>query len=92
MHFHIQATTLSLFDKRSSALSFSLAESLIAFFVLRFESVIGWWSRSSENNSPVLEDVALGERSVTVLLEELMGVEILSCRFATTHEEEMVAH
>lgn len=63
---------------------------LISFFVGMLELHVGRWARSPQNGDPVCQDIALGERPVTVLLLELVGVEIFSRGLATANQEQVV--
>lgn len=45
-----------------------LTESLVAFHVPVLEAVVRRWSWSAEHHNPVLEEVTLGKRPVSVLL------------------------
>lgn len=63
---------------------------LVSFFVGTLELHVGRWARSAQNSDPVCQNVALGEWPMTVLLLELVGVEILSRSFATANQEEVV--
>jgi hypothetical protein len=60
---------------------------LIALYIFALEVEVGWWPRPAENHPPVFENASLSERSVTIFLEELVGIEILSCRFPSAHQE-----
>jgi len=64
---------------------------LVSLMVLRLEAHIRWRSRPAENGDKVPEHIALGERAVSVLGQELVRVEILSSRLASSHEEDVVA-
>lgn len=63
---------------------------LVSFFVGTLELHVGRWARSPQNGDPVCQDVALGEWPVTVLLLELVGVEILSRGLTTANQEQVV--
>jgi hypothetical protein len=67
-----------------------LTEALITFLVTVSETHICRRARPSEDTGPVCEDRVLAERSVAILLLELVTIEILSGCLAPAHEEEMV--
>lgn len=68
----------------------SLSEALIAFLVAVSESHICRRARPCEDTGPIGKDRVLAEWSMTILLLELVTVEIFSGCLAPTHEEEMV--
>ena len=66
------------------------AKPLVALFVGALEVQVGGRSWALQHGQPVLQDRALGERPVSILLEELVGVEVFSRRFAPADQEQMV--
>lgn len=65
---------------------------LISIFILAFESHVCWWSWPQEHYRPIFEYIAMGERTVTIFLEKLVGVEVFSCRFAPGNKEKVISH
>lgn len=62
----------------------------IAWLVVALELHVRRWTRSDNDGCPILQDGVLAERSVSILLLELMTVEVFSRRLASPHEEEVV--
>lgn len=63
---------------------------LVSFLIGTLELHVRGRARSAQHSNPVSQDVALGERSMTVLLLELVRVEILPRGLPTAHQEQMV--
>lgn len=63
---------------------------LVSFLIGTLELHVRGRARSAQHSDPVSQDVALGKRPMTVLLLELVGVEVLSCGLTTAHQEQMV--
>lgn len=89
---HLQAASPLLFgSQRSGALSPRLPKPLVALDVLLFEMEVSRWPRAYKNSDPILEEVSLCERPMTVFLRELVGLEQFASRLSASHEVEMVS-
>jgi len=60
--------------------------------VMGLELIVGGLSWTAKNNNKVFENACLGESPETLLLGEFVRVHVLSCCFASCHEENMIAH
>lgn len=63
---------------------------LVSFLIGMLELHVCGRARSAQHGNPVSQDVALGERPMTVLLLEFVRVEILPRGLPTAHQEQMV--
>lgn len=76
------------------ALSFGVSISQISSLISLAKPHVRWRPRSRQYDSNILKPVpafALAERTVTILLQELMTVEVLACRLSSSHEEDVVS-
>lgn len=55
------------------------------------EMQIGWWSGSGQGRNPVFENIALGERPMSIRLGEFVGVEIFSSCLSSGHQEQVIS-
>lgn len=92
LHLNVNALSLHFFDKRRSPLPLTFSKSLITILILFLEVEVGRGSWSPKNYKPILEDVSLVERPVSVFLKKFVGIEVFSGGLATTHQEKMVDH
>ncbi len=81
-----------MLDNRRCPLAPPLPKALIAFLVLPLEVQIGRRARPTKHHYPVLDNIALGESPMSLTLDELVRVQVLSRCFATGHEEKVVEH
>jgi len=84
---HLNALGFDIWD---TILAFLCAQALITILVLLLELQIRRRPRTSKNSNPILEDIALGERSMPVSLGKLVRVEIFSGGLSTPNQKEMV--
>jgi hypothetical protein len=69
-----------------------LPKALIPLLVGPLESHVSRWPWTQEHRRPVFEYIALGERAMAVLLEKLVGIEVLSRCLSPANKEKMVSH
>lgn len=69
-----------------------LAKPLVTEGMLALELIVGRRPWPAEDNYPVLDPVPLVESPVTLGLDEFVRVDVLSCRLAAGHEEDVVTH
>lgn len=92
MQLHILLLAFFLSGSPPALLGFGISKTLVALIVTPLEMVVCWRSRTAENDNPIPVPAPLGKRSKSILLEELVRVEELACRFAPCHQEQMVDH
>ena len=63
---------------------------MVPWLILLLEMKICWSSRSDQYGRPILDEIAVSKRSVSIFLEELVGIEVLSRCLASRGEEQMV--
>ncbi len=68
------------------------AKPLVALGIRLLEPVVGRRAGAAQHDEPVLEQAALREGPVSVLFEELVGVEVLACCLPPGHEEDVIPH
>lgn len=78
------------FDVADEIFALFHGQALVSFFIGLLELHIGRRARSSQNCHPVLEYVALIERSMTIGFGEFVRVQVLASSFAPPNEEQMI--
>ena len=86
----LHSNTLLLCHERCLPLTSSRPETLITFFILLLEAQICWWSWPEKHDNPVLESTDLSERSMPIILDKFVGVQILSGGFPSRSQPQMV--
>lgn len=80
--FHLNALGLDIWDTILAPLQ---VQALITVLMPPLEFHVGRRPRTPKNSNPILENISLGERSMTVRLGKLMRVEIFSGSFASAN-------
>jgi hypothetical protein len=92
LHLHRSPLALKLILNRRRALSLPFTESLVTVFVFPLEVKIRRRSWTTEDYGPVLENIALSKRPMTVFLEEFTRIKVFARSVTATNKEEVIAH
>jgi hypothetical protein len=79
---HLNALGLNIWDAIFALLRI---QALIAVFISPLELHVGRGSGTPKNSNPILKDIPLGERSMSVSLGKFVRIEIFSGSFATAN-------